>query len=79
LQSRYFEVGKDVTLVIDRLPLAVGRYGIDLIARVPGISELDHWTTEVSFEIVDCDPFGVGASYVAKNGTSPVVLAHTWS
>ena len=79
LHSRYFSPGDTARLRIDGLPLAAGRYGIDLSARVPGISDLDHWQTEISFEVDECDPFGTGTLYHPREGLSQVVLAHEWS
>ena len=51
MQSRYFSPGDAVRLTIDHLPLAAGRYGIDLTARVPDIADFDPWWTEIGFEI----------------------------
>ncbi len=79
MQSRYFKPGAVVRLTIDHLPLAAGRYGIDLSARAPGITEFDQWQTEIGFEIDRCDPFSTGTLYHAREGLSQVVLAHSWN
>jgi lipopolysaccharide transport system ATP-binding protein len=78
LHSRYFSAGETVRLRIDSLPLAAGRYGIDLSARVPGITEFDQWQTDIGFEVDECDPFSTGTLYHAREGLSQVVLSHGW-
>ncbi len=78
MQSRYFSPGDTIRLTIEDLPLAAGRYGIDLTAVIPGIVGLDTWSTEIGFEIDACDPFETGILYHAREGLSQVVLAHAW-
>jgi lipopolysaccharide transport system ATP-binding protein len=79
MQGRYFKPGDVIRLMIDDLPLAAGRYGIDLVARVPDIVDFDYWPTEIIFEVEQCDPFQRGLSFYAREGVSPVILRHGWS
>jgi lipopolysaccharide transport system ATP-binding protein len=78
MHSRYFEPGDVVRLSVENLPLAAGRYGVDLTARLPDIANFDYWSTEIGFEIDSCDPFGTGSDYYARDGLSQVVLPHEW-
>ena len=78
MQSRHFSPGDVTRLTIDDLPLAAGRYGIDLTARVPDLADFDYWLAEIAFEVERCDPFHSGSSFYARDGESPVVLRHAW-
>ena len=78
MQGRYFSPGDVIRLTIDHLPLAAGRYGIDLTALVPDIQAFDTWWTEIGFEIEESDPFQSGSSFHAREGVSPIVLRHGW-
>jgi hypothetical protein len=78
MQARYFEPGDAVSLVLHELPLAVGTYGIDLVARLRDVVDFDEWFGEIGFEVAEADPFGVGSSYHAREREGAVILRHSW-
>jgi lipopolysaccharide transport system ATP-binding protein len=65
-----------IYFIIPKVPLIPGRYVLDLnIATYGGLTEADHITGGVAFDVIDGDFYGVGRS---PNPYAPMLLEGEW-
>jgi hypothetical protein len=67
-----------VHLVIPALPLAHGRYILDVGVGIPMIAWLDYVTEACFFDVEVSDPGDVGYSFRQSDGLGSVYINHYW-
>jgi lipopolysaccharide transport system ATP-binding protein len=68
----------EVELVIPALPLARGRYFLDIGISVPKTQWLDYVESAVFFDIEFSDPGKIGYDFRAARGFGVVYIEHSW-
>ncbi len=79
MQGAYFRAGDVATCTIPFMPLAPGRYFVELWATLGGVQTLDEWGGEIAFDIERFDPFGIASTWAATDETGSFVPKHEWT
>jgi lipopolysaccharide transport system ATP-binding protein len=70
--------GNEVELVIPHLPLASGRYALDVVVYVPYIQNLDYVEDACFFGVDNSYPGGGGMAYEQRLGMGYLYVEHSW-
>lgn len=67
-----------IDLVIPHLPLARGRYSLDVGVSIPFIEWLDYVDDACQFDIEVSDPGGTGFTFEQSHGLGAIYIDHSW-
>ncbi len=79
LHDAYFEPGETARCVIGDLPLATGRYFLEIAAFLPGGEGVDRWPEEIAFRIARLGSFGPAALFNPTEFSGVVIPTHFWT
>ena len=79
MQGALFRGGDVAICTIPFMPLAPGRYSVELWATLLGVQTLDEWVGEVAFDVERFDPFGIASTWVPTDQTGSFVPEHRWT